>query len=413
MSPCQSFLPPELLDRIVDFLHADWRSLVACIQAGLRTQLAPCAQFHLADVSIPLFDHAKPYTELQDFLHIFSPKTPFASLPSSLSIHGDHLGLTPIRYDGSSALQMRTDPLAQAVIVPLAPNFPPLLDLSHFSHLHILAISHVRIELPARFTRFLCGLPSLNSFSLSNIGVAQSGGTGTTRLVRDVGPSSAAIAALRARLKTLCIVETDAEAWSYGSLFSILAAQDSGVGSPLSLETLELRFPKAQQLDAWLHATCHASLQTLTSLNVTFISMLDPDGESDGAYQLRSCITFAHQDLFLQKHPRSRLSSIAPHSALSPFATTRSSQVHPIPRHRSAHARTRRSCALSRPSSKQLCQTRARAVLRVSPALRLSDWPFERPRRTFCQNVPTQIRLRRLRARWPRRHTSTWRALAW
>ena len=256
-------LPPELIDRILDFLHDDWRTLVTCVQAAPRSHLAPCARFHLSDISVPISDSAKPYTEVQDFLHTFASDTDFPPLVHSLTIYGDRSRPLTSQPNGGNG----TDYITPFV----APKLPILLDLSHLSHLHTLALSRVRVDilLPERFARFLCALPALDTLSLSSIGWAVT--NETMRLVRDAAPTRTAKDALRARLATLRIFELDQidhDIWSYDSLFGVLVAGE------LALKTVVLHFPFCCHLELferWLKVVCVGAARTLTNFDVTLV----------------------------------------------------------------------------------------------------------------------------------------------
>lgn len=179
-------LAAELTDRIVDFLHDDWRALVSCVLTAspgdFFSPLAPCAKYHLSrtiDLQI-----SGSHTELLDFLNTFSPSSSLTPLVFSVHIHG------PLVGDGET---------------PRA-TFPSLIDLKHFPHLRVLTLSHLFVGAPMRFVRFLCRTPALED--LSCVGLAPKPSTpGGYRLASDVGPGETEAAAFCRRLKALRIVD--------------------------------------------------------------------------------------------------------------------------------------------------------------------------------------------------------------
>ncbi|KAI0668058.1 hypothetical protein C8Q78DRAFT_1048058 [Trametes maxima] len=195
-------LAGELTDRIIDFLHDDWRTLASCAATGLDSVLVPCVEYHLSHtIDLPI---SGGHTEILDFMKVFKPVSSIAQVVRSIHIHGP-----------------------RGVVDRPAATLPILLDLSHLPNLRDVALSHLFVESNARFARFLCRLPALEELSCDGLVMKPSNPWG--RPIRDVGPMPEDVAALGRRLSILRIVdrtvadELPLRAESpYDRLFSIL-----------------------------------------------------------------------------------------------------------------------------------------------------------------------------------------------
>ncbi|KAI0628286.1 hypothetical protein C8Q77DRAFT_1068271 [Trametes polyzona] len=161
-------LPAELTDRIVDFLHDDWRTLVSCVNTRDQTHpyspLFPAAEYHLRNSIEILISGTNK--ELLEFTKCFAHGSHLASLVSSLHLRGP-----PVHQDE----------LPHAL-------FPTLLELGHLLNLRALSISHLAVELPHRFARFICRLPALEDLSCEGLRPLPNR-PGAVRLVADAHAS--------------------------------------------------------------------------------------------------------------------------------------------------------------------------------------------------------------------------------
>ncbi|OJT05442.1 hypothetical protein TRAPUB_3758 [Trametes pubescens] len=239
-------LPAELTDRVVDFLHDDWRALVSCVltsnSGNCPSPLAPCAKYHLShtiDLQI-----SGSHTELLDFLNTFSPRSPLTALVCLIHIRGPPVG------DGEA---------------PRA-TFPSLIDLKHFPHLRALTLSNLFVGAPMRFVRFLCRTPALED--LSCVGLVPKPPTpGGYHLAPDVGPGETEAAAFCRRLKVLRIVD-------FGRLGDGLTPSDvlfdllhhaRGIWNGATPHTVAICVDSLSHRRRWLDALCryNASLQDI------------------------------------------------------------------------------------------------------------------------------------------------------
>ncbi|KAH9940209.1 uncharacterized protein BXZ73DRAFT_99205 [Epithele typhae] len=266
-------LPPELADRIVDFLHNDWRALLAC--------------FHLGTVTVRLHASSTPYTDIQEFLHSFSPSSPLAPLVHTLTLLGasDRLNSEPAPCASTSAQITAQSPLRRA-------PFPPLLDLRHLPGLRALTVAHATIQLPRRFARFVCALPALEHLAVDDVAASESTGTGRSSFVSDAGPSVDTRAALRTRLRTLrvgvpCALPAREHGWArepaervYAPLVGCLRPAEGEEGG---LAEFSVR-PRDRPVDVrWLDEVWTASARTLASLELSFWDTIGPDASETEA----------------------------------------------------------------------------------------------------------------------------------
>ncbi|KAI0363796.1 hypothetical protein BV20DRAFT_1057725 [Pilatotrama ljubarskyi] len=173
-----SSLPGELVDRIVDFLHDDWRALVSCALTGPYSPLVPRSEFHLSHtIELPI---SGSHAELLDFVKTFRVGSPLIPLVRSIHVRGPR------------------------AFVPAA-TFPALIDLSHLCYLRSITLSDMFVESTGRFIRFLCRLPALEELTCS--GLFSKPFVPGVRLVHDVEPEVSEAAGFATRLKTVRMID--------------------------------------------------------------------------------------------------------------------------------------------------------------------------------------------------------------
>lgn len=279
-------VPGELTDRIVDFLHDDWPSLASCAMVNSLSALLPRAKFHLSHTITILVQHDSSTLGLSHFLRLFGPSTRLAPVVQSLHIRARDT-LSP-----SQASDVET--------LSSGPTLPPFADLRHLPHLRSLVLSDLHIGLPGRFIHFLCSIPALEELSCLNLrGPAYSS---SYRTIPDrARPPPSAYAALRARLRVLCIVGTDPglgreDGIPYDCLAEILGLSDSPSSDPsldfdrhsathLSLCSADIHFPDVRRSERWIRAICSKGCTSLTGLSVTIASTVHTHSDTDdGAF---------------------------------------------------------------------------------------------------------------------------------
>ncbi|KAI0824316.1 hypothetical protein BC628DRAFT_425288 [Trametes gibbosa] len=249
VDPPPTALPAELHDRIVDFIHDDWRALVGCAltgTVGLPSPLVPCAEYHLSrTITLPI---SVSYNELLDFIKVFLPRSHLVSLIRSIYICGPPI--TPLEKP-------------KAV-------FPALLDLAHLPHLRALALSHLSVELTARFTRFLCKLPALEELSFENLTprVVLRGGY---RAIPDVGPTEQEAVSFCTRLKSLRVVDPPSRAiqtdtgdrlQSPNDVLLQVLERGRDAGAVISLHTIKIHVADTAEnnrRNRWMAALCRGN----------------------------------------------------------------------------------------------------------------------------------------------------------
>ncbi|KAH9850870.1 hypothetical protein C2E23DRAFT_733958 [Lenzites betulinus] len=245
-------LPAELHELIIDFLHDDWRALVACALTGVanvHSPLVPRAEYHLSrTITIPI---SGSYEELLEFLKVLQPKSRLASLIRSIHIRG---------------------PSITTLEAPKA-IFPVLLDLAHLPHLRALTLSYLSVDLTARFTRFLCRLPSLEELSCEGLTPATVL-RGGYRGIPDVGPTTQEVDLFCHRLKALRIVgparratrlhTADTSRRPNEAILQILE-RGKDAGAVAGLQQVDLRVDDIAERSRWMAVLCqdNAHLQCI------------------------------------------------------------------------------------------------------------------------------------------------------
>ncbi|KAI0350761.1 hypothetical protein OH77DRAFT_1439627 [Trametes cingulata] len=209
-------LPGELIDRIVDFLHDDWRALVSCALTGPACLLVPSSEFHLSNtIELPI---SGSQAELLEFVKTFHPNSPLVPLIRSIHVHGPR---------GS---------------VPAA-TFPALIDLSHLCYLRSVTLSDMFIESNGHLLRFLCRLPALEDLACVGL-VTKPTLPGGIRLVHgDLEVRNSEAAGFATRLKTIRLIDSNLLADTpspYRSLLGLFVKWLTALGAHDRLEHVEM-----------------------------------------------------------------------------------------------------------------------------------------------------------------------------
>ncbi len=264
MSP----VPPELSAIIVDYLHDDWRSLVACVRTDSDLLSCPAIHHLSQTVDVNHYTSGTLSSDLLEFLQTSQSEPDLQPLLRSLHIHG-----SPDDFPSGT--------------------FPAFVDFAHFQNLRSLALSYLLIDLPQRFCRVICNISALEDLSLYGLARVLSP-PGRYRSIPDTPPARGGAAVLRARLRVLRIGASAACHGLYSAIAALLGRDSPHGEDQRTLRVFEVHFHDAPRSEEWLKMICTPARRSrgLTRLGATVVSPVDeqPDTIGEHILSLRICV---------------------------------------------------------------------------------------------------------------------------